>query len=136
MSNAQDSPEGWGRASRGYSEKVAPVLMSAFTTEFAERLELSPDTRVIEVGAGSGALTEKLFPMAKSVHATDYSEAMIDVLSERMQALGADNVTCDVMDGQNLEVSDNSYDASASSFAIMLFPDRSPFLHTARELSH
>ena len=49
---------------------------------------------------------------------------MIEVLRERLAALGATNVQCEVMDGQALELEDGSFDAAACSFALMLFPDR------------
>ena len=119
-----DSAESWGAASRGYAERVAPFLMRAFADSLVERLDVDEDTAVLEVGAGSGALTEVLFPRVKSLLATDFSPQMIDVLRERLQAWGATNVQCEVMDGQALELEDSSFDAAACSFALMLFPDR------------
>lgn len=119
-----DSPESWSAASRGYAEKVAPFLMQAFADTFVERLGADSDAEVLEVGAGSGALTEALARRVKSVLATDYAPKMIEVLQERMQALGATNVRFEVMDGQALALDDNSFDAAACSFALMLFPDR------------
>ena len=119
-----DSPESWGAASRGYAEKVAPLLMQAFADTFVERLGADSDAEVLEVGAGSGALTEALARRVKSVLATDFAPQMIEVLQERMQAVGATNVRCEVMDGQALALDDKSFDAAACSFALMLFPDR------------
>jgi len=126
MENASpiDSPDSWGAASRGYAERVAPFLMSAFGDTFADRLDIGPDTEVLEVASGSGALTEILSRRAKSVRATDFAPQMIEVLRERMAAIGATNVTFEVMDGQALEIADDSVDRAACSFALMLFPDR------------
>ena len=118
------TPESWGAASRGYAEKVAPFLMQAFAVTFVERLDVDSTTEALEVGAGSGALTEVLCPRVKSLLATDFAPKMIDVLRERMQGAGATNVRFEVMDGQALELDDDSLDAAASSFALMLFPDR------------
>ena len=56
--------------------------------------------------------------------ATDFAPRMIEVLRERLEALGATNVRCEVMDGQALDLEDSSFDAAACSFALMLFPDR------------
>lgn len=81
-----DSPENWGAASRGYAEKVAPFLMQAFADTFVERLDVNSDAEVLEVAAGSGALTEALAQRAKSVLATDYAPKMIEVLQERLRA--------------------------------------------------
>jgi len=120
-----DTPESWGAASRGYAEKVAPLLMRAFAEPLLDRLDLDGAAEVLEVGAGSGILTEVLFPRAGSVLATDFAPQMIEVLRERLEAAGADNVRCQVMDGQALPLEDSSFDAAACSFALMLFPDRS-----------
>lgn len=124
MSHSPDTPESWGAASRGYAENVAPLLMRPFAEELVARLDIDENSTVLEVGAGSGALTEVLFPRVKSVFATDFSPEMIEVLRERLMAVGATSVQCDVMDGQALTLGDSSFDAAACSFALMLFPDR------------
>ena len=123
-SSSPDTPESWGAASRGYAEEVAPLLMRAFVDPLIERLDVGENDRVLEVGAGSGALTEVLFPRVKSLVATDFAPRMIDVLRERLEALGATNVRCEIMDGQALECEESSFDAAACSFALMLFPNR------------
>ncbi len=119
-----DTPEHWSAASRGYADKVAPVLMQAFAGHLIERLEVDASTEALEVGAGSGALTEPLSLRVKLLLATDFAPKMIEVLRERMAAAGATNVTCQVMDGQALQIEDASFDRAACSFALMLFPDR------------
>jgi SAM-dependent methyltransferase len=119
-----DSPENWSAASRGYAEKVAPFMMQTFADEFVERLGLDSDADVLEVAAGSGALTEALARRVKSVLATDYAPQMVEILQERMETIGATNVRCEVMDGQALALDDHSFDAAACSFALMLFADR------------
>ena len=119
-----DTPENWDAASRGYAEKVAPALMRAYADELVERLVVNGSTEALEVGAGSGALTETLSRRVKSLLATDFAPKMIEILRERMGAVGATNVTCEVMDGQALVLEDASFDRAACSFAMMLFPDR------------
>lgn len=119
-----DTPESWGAASEGYAEHVAPVMMRPFAEDIVERLDLSDDATVLEVASGSGALTELLAGRAKSVLATDFAPKMVDVLRARMQALGAANVRCEVMNGESLDVPDSSYDAASCSFGLMFFPNR------------
>lgn len=119
-----DTPEAWGAASRGYAEHVAPFLMRPFADELFSRLDVDENATVLEVGAGSGAFTEVVFPRVKSVLATDFSPRMVQVLRERLKVLGATNVQAEVMDGQALDLADASFDAAACSFALMLFPDR------------
>jgi len=119
-----DTPETWGKASRGYADKVAPVLMAAFVDEFVDHLDPSSDCRALEVAAGSGALTAALAKRVKSLVATDFAPKMIEVLEERLEKAGIDNVETKVMDGQALEVEDDSFDRAACCFGLMLFPDR------------
>jgi SAM-dependent methyltransferase len=98
--------------------------MAGYTDDLVERLDVGPDADVLEVGAGSGVLSEALAPHVNSVFATDFSPAMVDVLRERMQESELRNVEAAVMDGQSLDVEDGTFDAAACSFALMLFPDR------------
>jgi len=118
------TPESWGAASRGYAEKVAPLLIGPYAEAIVERLDVDADCEVLEVAAGSGALTEVLAPRVKSLVATDFSADMIEVLRERLDRAGTTNVRTAVMDGQALHFEDSSFDAAACSFALMLFPDR------------
>ena len=117
------TPESWDRASHGYDENLAP-----FTGQYAEalieRLEVDDTLRVLEVAAGSGALTEVLHPEVASVLATDFSPGMIERLRARLAACGASNVECAVMDAQALEVEDESFDRAVSNFGVMLMSDR------------
>lgn len=99
-------------------------MMRPFAERIVERLDLSGEATVIEVAAGSGALTELLAARAKSVLATDFAPQMIDVLRERMQIVGATNVQCEVMSGEALGVPDSSFHAAGCSFGLMFFPER------------
>lgn len=119
-----DTPENWNAASRGYAEHVAPRMMEAYAEEFADRLDVDSSTNVLEVAAGSGALTHALAKRVKSLLAIDFAPDMIAILRERMRAVGADHVTCEVMDGQALQLDDDCFDRVACSFALMLFPQR------------
>ncbi len=122
---ATDTPESWGAASHGYAIHVAPYLMRSFSDEVVYRLQLSGGETVLEVGAGSGALTELLYQHAGELLAIDFAPKMVELLRERLAEAGAGNVRCEVMDGQALALADDSFDAAASSFTLMLFPDRS-----------
>ena len=98
--------------------------MESFADEHVERLEADSTVEALEVGAGSGALTEALSHRVKSLLATDFAPKMIELLRERMRCVGVTNVRCEVMDGQALDLDNGLFDAAACSFALMLFPDR------------
>ncbi|MGD8281965.1 MAG: rRNA adenine N-6-methyltransferase family protein, partial [Gemmatimonadota bacterium] len=63
------TPERWDAASRAYADRIASIT-GAFAREIVDRLALSEESDVLEVAAGSGALTEMLFPRVRSLLAT------------------------------------------------------------------
>lgn len=116
--------EGWSAAGDGYARHVGPVIMEAFVDAFVDRLDVDAGMAAVEVAAGSGALTHRLARTVGSLVATDFAPRMIDILRERVRAEGLDNVTCELMDGQNLTFKDGRFDRAACSFGLMFFPDR------------
>ncbi len=121
---AADTPEAWSAASRSYGDKVAPVMMEPFASEFVERLDAGPAHEALEIAAGTGALTGTYSARVKSLLATDFAPDMIETLRERMTAAGATNISYATMDGQALDLADDSFDRVGSSFGVMLFPNR------------
>lgn len=71
------------RSERSYA--LADVLRSV--------LPLAPDWRVLDYGCGTGLLTLLLAAEVKHVLAADSSAGMLEVLAEKLQAAGVDNVT-------------------------------------------
>jgi ubiquinone/menaquinone biosynthesis C-methylase UbiE len=119
-----DTPETWDAASRGYADRVAPVMMEVFADEVVGRLKADPSADALEVGTGSGALTRVLSGRVKSLLAVDFAPQMIESLHKRLASDRVANVDCRVMDGQALALEDGSFDCAATMFAVMLFPDR------------
>lgn len=126
MSDQQiiDTPKNWDNASKGYAEKIAPVMMETFAEEFVERLDVNDNTEALEVAAGSGALTDTLAKNVKSLLVTDFSPKMIELVELKINKAGLTNVSFSLMDGQSLDIDDNKMDRAACSFGLMLFPDR------------
>jgi len=58
----------------------------------AEALEIGPDDRVLEVGAGSGYAAAVLSRIAREVYAIERHRALAELARERMQRLGYTNV--------------------------------------------
>lgn len=103
-------------AARHYEATVHP-----FTSLYAEaalaRVDLKPGDRVLDVAAGTGALTLPAALAGAQVLATDISPGMI----ARICAAGLPNVETRVMDGQALDLSDHSFDAVFSIFGVVRF---------------
>lgn len=113
-----EDPGHWDAAARHYEETAHP-----FTSRYAEvalaRVDLGPDSRVLDVAAGTGALALMAARTGAQVLATDFSPAMI----ARIEAAGLFNVEARVMDGQALDLPDAIFDAVFSIFGMIMFPD-------------
>jgi protein-L-isoaspartate(D-aspartate) O-methyltransferase len=66
-----------------------------------EAAKVGPDTRVLEVGAGSGYAAALLSRMADAVFAIERHEALAVAAERRLSRLGYDNVTVIAGDGSN-----------------------------------
>src|SRR5687767_10642743 len=90
--------------------------------EGLRRAGLRAGMRFLDVAAGSGALSIPAARLGAQVLATDMSPAMLKLLEARAGQEGL-TVETRVMDGQALQLDDNSFDLAGSQFGVMLFPD-------------
>ena len=120
--SAQGAPPSWDTIASAYDEVVTPLAMS-FAEELLGRVDVGPGVHVLDVAAGSGALSIPAARRGAHVVATDIAGALIDGLRKRAKADGLTTIDARVMDGQALEFDDDTFDVSASQFGINLFPD-------------
>ena len=73
---------------------------------------------VVDLGSGSGQVTLKLAPGARSVIAVDFSADMLRILAERAAEQGLDNVSTQLSTLQALRLPDNSLDLVVSNYAL------------------
>jgi ubiquinone/menaquinone biosynthesis C-methylase UbiE len=76
---------------------------------------------LIDMGAGTGALTLEAAKAGAKVLAIDIAPALVARLSERLIRYPGNEAR--VMDGASLDLTDNSFDAGFSVFAATCFPD-------------
>jgi SAM-dependent methyltransferase len=104
-----------------YQRFLVPTVFEPFAAELAGRVAARGPARVLELAAGTGALTEQLvthLPGADVV-ATDLNPAMV--------ALGARRVpgaTWRQADAAHLPFEAAAFDAVVCQFGVMFFPDR------------
>jgi ubiquinone/menaquinone biosynthesis C-methylase UbiE len=111
----------WDRIAPGYDRTNTPTQMW-LGNEGLRRAGLASGMRLLDVAAGSGALSIPAARLGAQVLATDQSPVMLGLLEERARKEGL-RIETRVMDGHALELDDHSFEIAGSQFGVMLFPD-------------
>jgi len=114
----------YSRVAPLYSQ-VGPARFAYVGQRLVEQLGIGEGARVLDVAAGRGA---NLFPAAQragaSGHVTgiDLSEGMVRETSAEIARKGCSNAEIRLMDAEQLEFDDATFDYVTCGFAIFLFP--------------
>ncbi|OWV95583.1 SAM-dependent methyltransferase [Rhizobium sp. R72] len=106
-----------------YDRYMVPMLFDPYAADLAQRVASIHPHRVLEVAAGSGALTRAMssaLPHAEII-ATDLNQAMLDVAALRHSG---GHVVWRQADASSLPFPAQTFDAIASQFGVMFFPDK------------
>jgi SAM-dependent methyltransferase len=107
--------------STAYDEHLVPAVFQPFADDLAARIASSAPRRVLELAAGTGAVTRAItttIPDAE-LTATDLNVAMVDVGAVQVPA-----ATWQQADATSLPFDDASFDVVACQFGVMFFPDK------------
>ncbi|HSD02255.1 MAG TPA: class I SAM-dependent methyltransferase [Gaiellales bacterium] len=112
--------EVWDNAER--LERYVGRWSRLVAREFVAWLDVPAGGRWLDVGCGSGALTETVLAQADpaSVEGVDTSEAFVAYAAERV---GDPRASFAVADAQALDLPDAAFDAVASSLVLNFLPD-------------
>jgi ubiquinone/menaquinone biosynthesis C-methylase UbiE len=97
------------------------------TEEMLEMACIASGHRVLDIAAGAG---EQSITAAKKVGATGYvlatdiSSNILDYAKQMAQQAGVNNIETKVMDGENLTLEDETFDAVISRVGLIYFPDQ------------
>ena len=106
-------------------DSVGPRFFAHFGRRLVEHAQLSRGARVLDVATGRGAV---LFPAAEAVGAegrifgTDLSENMVGQASADIAQRGITNAEVRLMDAEQLEFADETFDHVLCGFALAFFP--------------
>lgn len=100
---------------------VVGKLFTPYRKKSIEQLQIAPNEKVLLIGAGTG-LDLEFIPRNASVTATDITPAMIARVTKRNELLRL-NLTASVMDGQQLEFSDKSFDKIVLHLIVAVIPN-------------
>ncbi|OJU20171.1 MULTISPECIES: class I SAM-dependent methyltransferase [unclassified Sphingomonas] len=112
-----ENPAHWDSAAQHY-ERTAHPFTALYAAAALARVSLTPESRVLDIAAGTGALALAAARTGAQVLATDFSPGMV----ARIAAAGLRNVETRVMDGQALALPDAGFDAVFSIFGVIMFP--------------
>ncbi len=118
----QQTRDAWDKLAAGFDEFATPLTIP-LAEDALHRVGLRPGMRFLDVAAGSGALSIPAARLGAQVLATDIAPTMIELLNARAREEGLSNVEARVMDGQALELEDDTFDVSGSQNGVSLFPD-------------
>ncbi|MEU5277992.1 class I SAM-dependent methyltransferase [Streptomyces asoensis] len=104
-----------------YERHLVPALFRPFAADLAARAAALRPGRVLELAAGTGALTSALLAAAPaaSVVATDLNDTMVSAGSAREP-----HARWRQADAQQLPFEDGGFDLVVCQFGVMFFPDR------------
>lgn len=131
--------EQWQQAAAAW-QRWTPTIQTWFTDATEAMIDLGHITtgsRVLEVAAGAG---EPAFTFARSVGptgsvlATDIAPNLVELTRQAAAEQGLSNVETRVMDGEHLDLPDESFDAVTSRVGLIYFPNQHQALQEARRV--
>ncbi|HKA33619.1 MAG TPA: class I SAM-dependent methyltransferase [Candidatus Binatia bacterium] len=113
-----------GSIAKVYDELLVPLIFAPYAADAARRLGGLSVASVLEIAAGTGAVTRALasaLPDEAAIVATDLNQAML----EQAAAAGtARPVEWRQADAMQLPFGDETFDAVVCQFGVMFFPDK------------
>ena len=118
---AQQIRTAWDRIAPGY-DRTNTVTQMRLGETGVQRAGVRTGMRFLDVASGSGALSIPAARCGAHVLAIDQSRVMLELLTARSLESGL-SIETRIMDGQELQLSDGSFDVAGSQFGVMLFPE-------------
>jgi SAM-dependent methyltransferase len=118
-----DAASSWARA----AEEEETGASREATVWMLEAADLQPGERVLELACGAGRVglqaAGRVGPEG-AVLCTDFSEAMVGAVAERVERLGVSNVSTRILDAEHIDLdSQEPFDAVLCRFGYMLMAD-------------
>ncbi|MET0409887.1 MAG: methyltransferase domain-containing protein [Polyangiaceae bacterium] len=107
------------------------------TEQMLDLAGVQAGTRVLDIAAGAGDQTLQIARRVGpggSVLATDLSPHILTFAAAEARRAGLGNVDTRVMDGEQLELPDDSFDAVVSRLGLIYFPDQQRALRETRRV--
>jgi SAM-dependent methyltransferase len=123
------SRQQWSEAARSWAQAAEEEETGASgkaTVWMLEAAELRPGQRALELACGAGRVglqaASRVGPDG-TVLCSDFAQAMVDAVAERVERLGVPNVSTRLLDAQQLELPDDEFDIVLCRFGYMLMAE-------------
>lgn len=117
-----------------YDRYLVPLIFEPYARDLAQRVAASAPKQVLEVAAGTGAVTRSLLarlPAEARITATDLNQPMID---HAMKRAADSRVEWKQADAQALPFGAGRFDVVVCQFGAMFFPDKVQAYKEARRV--
>ena len=107
-----------------YDRLLVPMIFEPYARDLVERLARQPPARLLEIAAGTGAVTRAMaasLPDSVAITATDLNPGML--AQARSRPIGR-RVEWSVADVMALPFGDGAFDTVVCQFGAMFFPDK------------
>lgn len=123
----------WDRIADKYSRKPVPDENIYQEKLRITRNYLGPESKVLEIGCGTGSTALEHAPRVKSIRATDISARMIDIAKEKARAADIENVQFEQASVDEIDVAYESQDVVLALSILHLLDDRDDAIRFAFE---
>jgi SAM-dependent methyltransferase len=117
-----------------YERYLVPLIFLPYAADLSKRVSTSPGENVLEIAAGTGAVTRELarrLPPDIAIVATDLNQGMLNQAAGRGTSRP---VTFRLADAMALPFPDGSVDTIVCQFGTMFFPDKCAAFAEARRV--
>lgn len=124
-----------GSIPAAYDRYLGPMFFQPYAEDMAARLNVGPNSSVLELACGTGIVTRILrdrLPATARLVATDLNEAMIENAATKFSE--KDEIEWKQADATNLPFDDRTFDAVVCQFGLMFFPDKPLSAREARRV--